>query len=155
MSANVNSIRVRNKDAYIIEVNDNGDTIEFDITDIELPFRLERAQHKVQDAQKWLKGQQVIISKKQDTAKKGDLMTVKERATLEAYKECFRRMREAIDEFAGAGASDKIFGDKNYLEMFNDFMDEMQPHFEKMELKGIDIKKRIEEKYSDTAKDEI
>ena len=151
----MNSIRVRNKDTYIIEVNDNGDTIEFDITDIELPFRLERAQKMAQDAKKWLKAQQVIISKKQDTAKKGDLMTVKERATLEAYRECFKKMRTAIDEFAGAGASEKIFGDKNYLEMFNDFMDEMQPHFDKMELKGIDIRKKIEEKYGDTAKDEI
>ena len=151
----MNSIRVRNKDTYIIEVNDNGDTIEFDITDIELPFRLERAQKMAQDAKKWLKGQQVIISKKQDTAKKGDLMTTKERATLEAYRECFKKMRAAIDEFAGAGASDKIFGDKNYLEMFNDFMEEMQPHFDKMELKGIDIRKKIEEKYSDKAEDEI
>lgn len=151
----MNSIRVRNKDAYIIEVNDNGDTIEFDITDIELPFKLERAQKMAQEAKKWLKAQQVIISKKQDTAKKGDLMTVKERATLEAYRECFKKMRAAIDEFAGAGASDKIFGDKNYLEMFNDFMEEMQPHFDKMELKGIDIRKKIEEKYSDAAEDEI
>ena len=151
----MNSIRVRNKDTYIIEVNDNGDTIEFDITDIELPFRLERAQQKAREAQKWLKGQQVIIAKKQDTAKKGDIMTVKERATLEAYRECFKKMRAAIDEFAGAGASDKIFGDHNYLEMFNDFMDEMKPHFEKMELKGLDIKKKIEEKYGDAAGDEI
>lgn len=151
----VNSIRVKNKDAYIIEVNDNGDTIEFDITDIELPFKLERAQKMAQDAQKWLKSQQVIIAKKQDTAKKGDLMTAKERATLEAYRECFKKMRAAIDEFAGAGASQKIFGDHNYIEMFNDFMEEMQPHFDKMELKGIDIKKKIEEKYSDKAEDEI
>ena len=151
----MNSIRVRNKDTYIIEVNDNGDTIEFDITDIELPFKLERAQKMANEAKKWLKAQQVIISKKQDTAKKGDLMTVRERATLEAYRECFKKMRAAIDEFAGAGASNKIFGDKNYLEMFNDFMEEMQPHFDKMELKGIDIRKKIEEKYSDTAKDEI
>ena len=151
----MNSIRVKNKDAYIIEVNDNGDTIAFDITDIELPFKLERAQQMARDAQKWLKGQQVIISKKQDTAKKGDLMTTKERATLEAYRECFKKMRAAIDEFAGAGASNKIFGDQNYLEMFNDFMEEMQPHFEKMELKGVDIKKRIEEKYGDKAGDEI
>ena len=151
----MNSIRVRNKDTYIIEVNDNGDTIEFDITDIELPFRLERAQKMAQEAKKWLKAQQVIISKKQDTAKKGDLMTVKERATLEAYRECFKKMRAAIDEFAGAGASDKIFGDKNYLEMFNDFMEEMQPHFDKMELKGIDIRKKIEEKYSNATEDEI
>ena len=151
----VNSIRVKSKDAYIIEVNDNGDTIEFDITDIELPFKLERAKQKAADATKWLKGQQVIIAKKQDTAKKGDIMTVKERATLEAYRECFKRMREAVDEFAGPGASDKIFGDKNFLEMFNVFMEQMEPHFDKMQLKGVDIRKRIEEKYSDTAGDEI
>lgn len=151
----VNSIRVKSKDAYIIEVNDNGDTIEFDITDIELPFKLERAKQKAADATKWLKGQQVIIAKKQDTAKKGDIMTVKERATLEAYRECFKRMREAVDEFAGAGASDKIFGDKNFLEMFNVFMEQMEPHFDKMQLKGVDIRRRIEEKYSDAAGDEI
>lgn len=151
----MNSIRVRNKDAYIIEVNDNGDTIEFDTTDIELPFKLERAYKAADAAAKWLKGQLVIISKKQDTAKKGDLMTVKERATLEAYRECFKKMRAAIDEFAGAGASDKIFGDHNYLGMFDDFMTEMQPHLDKMELNNIDIRKKIEQKYSGKAEDEI
>ena len=151
----MNSIRVKNKDAYIIEVNDNGDTIEFDITDIELPFRLERAYKMATDAQKWLKAQQLLISKKQDTAKKGDIMTTRERATLEAYRETFKKMRAAIDEFAGAGASKKIFGDKNYLEMFNDFMREMEPHLDKMELKSIDIGKRIAEKYGANAEDEI
>lgn len=151
----MNSIRVRNKDAYVIEVNDNGDTIEFDITDIELPFRLEKAKTMAEEAKKWLKGQQVIIAKKQDTAQKGDLMTAKERATLEAYREFFKKMRAAVDMLAGKGASDKIFGEKNYLEMFSDFMEAMQPHFDKMELKGIDIKKRIEEKYSTIAEDEV
>lgn len=149
------SIRVRNKDTYKIEVNDNGDFIEFDITDIELPFKLERAHRMTQEATKWLKGQLVIINKKKDTAKKGEFMTDKERATLEAYRETFKRMRAAIDEFAGAGASQKIFGDQNYLEMFNDFMRELEPHLEKMQIKGADIKKRIEEKYSESADDEI
>lgn len=151
----MNSIRVKNKDVYTIEVNDNGDVIQFDITDIELPFRLERSQKMAADAKKWLQAQQVIIAKKQDTAKKGDFMTAKERATLEAYRECFKKMRAAVDEFAGAGASDKIFGEQNYLEMFNDFMEQMEPHFEKMELQGLDIRKRIEEKYSAAAEDEI
>ena len=151
----MNSIRVKSKTLYEIEVNDNGDTIAFDVTDIELPFKLERAYKMATDAQNWLKGQQVIIAKKQDTAKKGDFMTTKERATLEAFRECFKRMRAAIDEFAGAGASDKIFGDTNYLEMFNDFMEEMQPHLDKMELKNFDVKKKIEEKYSTAAEDEI
>lgn len=148
-------IRVQNKDVYTIEVNDDGETIEFDLTDIELPFALERAQQKARDVQTWLKGQQVIINKKPDTVKKGEIMTAKEKAMLEAYREAFRRMREAIDEFAGKGASQKIFGAKNYLEMFNDFMTEMEPHFDKMQLKGVDIRKRIEEKYSESASDEV
>lgn len=149
------SIRVRNKDTYKIEVNDNGDFIEFDLTDIELPFRLERAQKMAKDAQTWLKAQQVIIDKKKDVAKKGDLMTAKERAILEAFREAFQKMRAAIDEFAGEGASQKIFGNQNYIEMFNDFMEAMEPHLDKMQLKSIDIRKRIEEKYSNVADDEI
>lgn len=151
----MNSIRVKSKSAYIIEVNDNGDTIEFDITDIELPFKLERSYRMAEEAQKWIKAQQVLISKKQDTTKKGDFLTIKERAVLEANREFFKKMRAAIDEFAGPGASNKIFGDKNYLEMFNDFMEEMQPHLEKMELKGIDVRKKIEEKYGAAVGDEI
>lgn len=151
----MNSIRVKSKSAYIIEVNDKGDTIEFDITDIELPFKLERSYRMAEEAQKWIKAQQVLISKKQDTTKKGDFLTIKERAVLEANREFFKKMRAAIDEFAGPGASNKIFGDKNYLEMFNDFMEEMQPHLEKMELKGIDVRKKIEEKYGAAVGDEI
>ena len=108
-----------------------------------------------EEAQKWIKAQQVLISKKQDTTKKGDFLTIKERAVLEANREFFKKMRAAIDEFAGPGASNKIFGDKNYLEMFNDFMEEMQPHLEKMELKGIDVRKKIEEKYGAAVGDEI
>ena len=149
------SIRVKNKDTYKIEVNDNGDIIEFDITDIELPFKFERAQKMAQDAVKWLKGQIVVIGKKEDIVKKGDMMSSREKATLEAYRTTFRKMRAAVDEFAGFGASQKIFGDQNYLEMFNDFIDQMEPHFEKMQIRGIDIRKRIEEKYGATPDDEI
>lgn len=149
------SIRVKSKDAYIIEVNDNGDTIEFDLTDIGLPFALERAYRKVQEATQWLRAQQVIISKKPDVVKKGEMISAKERETLEAYRETFKRMRAAIDDFAGEGASEKIFGQKNYLEMFNDFMDAMSPHFEKMKMQGQDIRARIAAKYGAPSGDEL
>lgn len=149
------SIRVKSKDTYVIEVNDNGDTIEFDLTDIGLPFALERAYQKVQEANQWLRAQQVIISKKLDVVKKGEIISAKERETLEAYRETFKRMRAAIDDFAGSGASQKIFGEKNYLEMFNDFMDAMSPHFEKMKIRGQDIRARIAAKYGEQVGDEL
>ena len=149
------SIRVRNKDVYTIEVNDNGDTIEFDMTDISLPFALERASRMVEDAQRWFKAQQVIIQKKQDTVKKGDILSTREKALLEVYKEMFTRIRAAVDEFAGEGASQKIFGNKNYINMFNDFMDAMKPHFDNMQLNAVATRQRIEEKYGASVSDDL
>ena len=153
--AEKHSIRVVSATNYEIEVNDAGDIIAFDITDIELPFKLERAKKMASDAQKWLKGQQILISKKKDMTKKGDLMTVNKRQTLETFRECIKRLSETTDEIAGTGARQKTFGDKNYLEMFNDFIEQMEPHFDKMQLQGVDVRKRIEEKYGDAAEDEI
>lgn len=149
------SIRVQNKDIYRIEVNDKGECIQFDLTDIELPFRLEKSKNMVNDAEQWLKGQILIIGKREDVPGKDGGLSANERAQLEAYREFFRRMRAAIDVLAGKDAAQKIFGEQNYVGMFNDFMEQMAPHFDKMQLKGIDIKKRIEEKYGEKADDEI
>ena len=52
------------RDIYTIEVNDNGDTIEFDLLDIELPYKLERAYKRVNEVAKDLKGKLIIIEKK-------------------------------------------------------------------------------------------
>ena len=108
------SIRVQNKDIYRIEVNDKGECIQFDLTDIELPFRLEKSKNMVNDAEQWLKGQILIIGKRED-----------------------------------------VPGKDGGLSATNDFMEQMAPHVDKMQLKGIDIKKRIEEKYGEKADDEI
>ena len=150
-----NKIRVKNKDLYVIEVNDAGDTISFDVTDIELPFRLERAKKMAEDAMKWLNLQKPIIAKKPERIAKGNLLSERDRAMLNTYKELYKKLRAAIDEFCGVGAADKIFGSQNYLEMFNDFIEQMQPHIDAMGVKSVDIKKRIEEKYNAPTEDEI
>ena len=143
----MNSIRIEKKDIYTIEVNDNGDTIEFDLVDIELPFKCEKAWAEVSKISKDLQAQLVIISKQEDTKRNGKLLTVKEEKTLEAYRKAFREMRVAMDGFLGEGACQKIFGDRNYLEMFNDLYDELKPHLEKMELTSHGIFERIKNKY--------
>ena len=147
------SIRVKNRDVYIIEVNDAGDTIEFDLTDIELPFALERSREEARAAAAWLKTQKILIEKQQDTRKNGDVMSSRERAYLDACREYFRRLRHAVDTFVGEGASDKIFGSKNYLEMFADFMEQMEPHIQKMRLTGDGIRDRLAQKYGDKEPD--
>ena len=53
-----------------------------------------------------------------------------------------------MDAFLGAGACQKIFGDRNYVEMYDDLFDQLAPHFEKMKLNSEGITARIKAKYS-------
>ena len=144
----MNSIRIEKKDIYTIEVNDNGDTIEFDLVDIELPFKCDRALSEVNRIYRELKAKLVIIEKKEDHQLDDEVMTANEKAKLEAHRDAFKEMRVAMDAFLGAGACQKIFGDRNYVEMFDDLFDALAPHFEKMKLNSEGISARIKAKYS-------
>lgn len=141
------SLRIERKDIYTIEVNDNGDTIEFDLVDIELPFKADKAFREIDRISGELQAKLVIIDKKQDHPIKGASMTANEEARLNAYREAFRGMRVAMDCFLGEGACQKIFGDRNYLEMYTDLAEALAPHMEKMHLNIDGIRKRIQEKY--------
>ena len=141
------SIRIARNDIYTIEVNDKGETIEFDLVDVELPFKCERAWAEVDRASKELQAQLVIISKQEDAKQDGKLMTKKEEMTITAYRKAFKDMRVAMDAFLGEGACQKIFGDRNYIEMFNDLFDALKPHLDKMELNSKGIVDRIKNKY--------
>ena len=142
------SIRIAKRDVYTIEVNDNGDTIEFDLVDIELPFKCERALSEVNRIHKDLKAKLVIIEKQEDHKLKGELMTANEKAKLEAYRKAFKEMRSAMDAFLGEGACQKIFGDRNYVEMYDDLFEALAPHLEKMKLNTAGIAERIKAKYA-------
>lgn len=144
----MNSIRIEKKDIYTIEVNDNGDTIEFDLVDIELPFKCDRALSEVNRIYRELQAKLVIIEKKEDHKLANEFMTANEKAKLEAHKTAFKEMRVAMDAFLGEGACQKIFGDRNYVEMFDDLFEALQPHFEKMKLNTQGITERIKAKYS-------
>jgi hypothetical protein len=144
----MNSIRIEKKDIYTIEVNDNGDTIEFDLVDIELPFKCERALNEVNRIYRDLRAKLVIIEKQEDHRLDGEIVTANEKARLEAHRTAFKEMRVAMDAFLGQGACQKIFGDRNYVEMYDDLMEALEPHFEKMKLNTEGISARIKAKYS-------
>ena len=144
----MNSIRIEKKDIYTIEVNDLGETIEFDLVDIELPFKCERALAEVNRIYKDLQAKLVIIEKQEDHKLDGEVMTANEKAKLDAHRTAFKEMRVAMDAFLGAGACQKIFGDRNYVEMYDDLFEQLAPHFEKMKLNTEGIAARIKSKYS-------
>lgn len=144
----MNSIRIEKRDVYTIEVNDNGDTIEFDLIDIELPFKCEKAITEVNRIYKDLLAKLVIIEKQEDHKLDGELMTANEKAKLEAHRKAFKEMRVAMDAFLGEGACQKIFGDRNYVEMYDELFKALAPHFEKMKLNAEGISARIKDKYT-------
>lgn len=141
------SLRIERKDIYTIEVNDKGETIEFDLVDVELPFKCERAFGEIQRIKNELNGQLVIISKQQDHKQADKIMTANEEATITAYRKAYKEMRVAMDVFLGDGGCQKIFGDRNYLEMYNDLYEALKPHFDKMQITTEGIKERIKAKY--------
>lgn len=147
-------LRIQRKDIYEIEVNDNGDTISFALGDVELPFLLNEAYEGISAAQDWLKQRMTVINKQKDSEVKGSAMTKNQKLTMEAQKECFAKMRKAMDRFLGEGGCQKIFGDVNYFEMYNDLFDALNEkgedgfsHLERMKISNDAISARVMEKY--------
>ena len=140
------------KGLYTIEVNDQGDTIVFDTEDIELPFKLNDAYIQVDKALKNLKRQEAVIAKKDD-AKKHGLVSAKNEETRKLYKKAYAEMRAAMDTFLGEGGMQKIFGNRNYPDMFDDLFTALKPHFEAMGISAKAAADRAAEKYADGDED--
>lgn len=141
------TLRIKRDDIYTIEVNDKGETIQFAMGDIELPFKCERAFGEVRRIEKDLQAQIVIISKKQDHPQEGKVMTANEEAIITAYNKAYKEMRNAMDVFLGEGACQKIFGNDNYHHMFHDLFEALEPHLDKMALTAQGVMDRIKAKY--------
>lgn len=128
-------------DFYILEVNDKGDTIQFDLTDISLPEKILKASEELkvindEYAKKILELDKEEISKEE-----------KARKIIEIDKNFSIKSRKIMDSFLGEGACQKIFGDANYYGMYIELFEQLEPHFEKMVIKSQKAKQRLIEKY--------
>lgn len=166
----MSGIRIQNKDIYRIEVNDNGDCIEFDLNDIGLRSKCITALNMVDEIQK--KYEKIFDEiLKEKTALKKDEQDIEKIVNDDKFKkyndaevQMFKEMRNAMDKFLGEGACQKIFGDKNYYEMFYDLIEELskprkelkgKSHLDMMNFKSSQINKRIKNKYNKIAKNVI
>ncbi len=136
------SLRVKNNDIYEIEVNDQGDTITFYLTDIELPLKIERMYQMISEIGQDMK-KEVEVTEEGGSG----VIDAKKLAENRQVAEAFKKMRAATDEVLGEGACQKIFGDINYLTMFDDLFEALEPHLTKMNIQTANINKRIMEKY--------
>lgn len=144
------SIRIKRDNIYRIEVNDAGEYIEFDLQDIGLRARCYRALDKIKQLEKKYKEKAKTIKSNKDGA------------FLE--EEMFKELRSAMDEFLGNGACQKIFGETNYAEMFNDLLEELtkprkelngKSHFDMLKISATETNKKIMNKYSKMKKNVI
>lgn len=136
------------EDYYILEVNDKGDTIEFDLTDIGLAERIMNSSDRITEQDKKYQKKVVELS---ETFKDDEVQLTREIIKLE--KEQCQEMRRIFDDFLGEGACQKIFGDKNHYGQFNKLLDALEPHYKKMELKMQKAKRKLADKYMEKEKD--
>lgn len=130
------------------EGKETGEYLEFDMEDIELPFRLQECQKIHDDNIRNLKAQLIIIDKKQD--KKGkNLMSANEEAKMKEIQKFYDKEMEALDLFLGENGTKKLLnGRKPYLSMFDDISEYIKPILSTLQQSTEDIKSKIMKKYS-------
>lgn len=121
--------------------------IEFDLADIQLPIKYNDCVEKIKLAQKKLRNKLIIIDKKQDHKGK-KLLSSNQEAKIKALSEYYDDMEEAIDLFIGPGGTKKIFGERRYWEMYEDFSEMIKPFLPNIKLNIDSMADRIKKKYS-------
>lgn len=143
----VNTIRIKNKNEYIIQVNEQGDTISFNLEDPELMLKLDKTYQDIRRIQQTAKAQELVIRKKQDQKTEG-MLSQNEKSLAKLAVKMFQNMRKVMDNFLGENACQKIFGNRNYITMYDDLFEQLEPHFAKMKLNAELFKKQIQQKYT-------
>lgn len=140
-----NSIRVKSASEYIIEVNDKGDTISFDMADTSLTSKVCKMFERVEALSKEYEKKAAEIDQRDDkphscfdfVGNDGEiesktLITQNQYDKVELIDSFYIEARAAVEVLLGVGACQKIFGSKNYFEMFDDLAEQLAPHFEKI-----------------------
>lgn len=138
------------EDYYVMEVNDKGDTIEIDLTDMGL---IERMMNAGDNIEKYGKE----YSEREKTILENTELSDEERVRqlIELDDEHDKKMRKLFDSFLTEGACDKIFGDKKSAGQYNKLMDALDPHFKKMKIQREKAQQRLANKYLDKKSDVI
>ena len=133
---------------YKLQVNDNGDYIEFDLADLTLPSRILDASDKLSKIDGEFQQKALKLEEEKDAIEK-----VKKQILLD--KEYAKEMRSIFDSFLGEGACQKIFGDKERYGQYTKLMDALTPHFNKMKIDIDKAKKRIIERIKQDQKNDV
>jgi len=132
---------------YRINISDDGKEIVLDPLDTDFPIKLDKAVKNLDKNQDVLKQKMLLADKKPDTERNG-AYTNGNYEKLLAYSEYNKRNRQIIDELFGRGTCDALFGDKNYVGMYEDLFLALAPHLNKLYGDVNPILERVKKKYA-------
>lgn len=131
----LDKIRLGSKTKITLEVNDKGETISFDFANPDFLNKAQRmalqAQQIEKDFRERFKDIGELLEDSTDEEAGEKMLDDNMIEIGEGFSQFYAELREIIDVFLGEGASQKIFGDDNYMNMFNDLFDELKPYLDK------------------------
>lgn len=139
------------------EGKETGDTLKFNLKDIELLGRYDEMFNQLQKNDEWYRNQKIIIGKQQEVKEKNSFMSNKQKLLYEVSKEYLKKQAKAFDLFLGNGGVEKLLNhdtlDMDSIAIIKDYIDnQILPY---LEITKENINKEIKEKYKVDIKEEV
>ena len=154
-------IRLKDDDTLKLEIVDSngvstGDYLEFQLEDIELPFKYQEIVERLKKSRQNLKNQFSIIEKKQDHKGK-KLMSSNEEEKLKALNNFYKEQVEIYNVFLGENGVQKLLNGRKLRWTTLSEIDELieKQIAPQLDLTMKDITKKIKSKYSNKKEDNV
>lgn len=135
------------------EGNDTGESLVFNLEDIELPIRYQEIIQEDKKARSNLRNQFTIIDKQQDH-KGRKLLSANEEAKIKAMQDFYKKEVEIYNKFLGENGVQKLLNGRELSWSTLDEIDEIinECILPKLKVNAESIKKKIMKKYSNVQK---
>ena len=157
----IQKIGLKNENILNLEIvdekgNSTGEFLEFDLEDIELPFKYQEILEKLKKSRQNLKNQFVIIEKKQDHKGK-KLMSSNEEEKLKALNNFYKEQVEIYNIFLGENGVQKLLNGRKLRWTTLNEIDELieKQIAPQLNITMDDITKKIKSKYSNKKEDNV
>ena len=154
-------IKLKDDDTLRLEIVDSngvstGDYLEFQLEDIELPFKYQEIIERLKKSRQNLKNQFTIIEKKQDHKGK-KLMSSNEEEKLKALNNFYKEQVEIYNVFLGENGVQKLLNGRKLRWTTLSEIDELieKQIAPQLDLTMKDITKKIKSKYSNKKEDNV
>lgn len=152
MAVQKSSFRIEQDNLYIIEVNDKGETIEFDLDDvIGLQNKLLHCYSEIDKIRAEFEAKAKELQNKEYEEEKEGELPQREIDLVNITTEFYQKSRACMDIFLGKNGCQKIFGDRNFPTMFEKLFEKLQPDIQKMGLSIKNMQKNLVNKYKNTS----